>query len=267
MGVYNMDNKALGFDYEGLGSAINVRRSRRKYTGTPIAGDTAIELQRIVDQYSESANVRFELALNDSATFNMFTKSYGMFSGVNDYIAAIVKKGDETAKERVGYFGQLIVLQATNLGLGTCWVGISSNVSAMPFSLADDEELACTILVGNVDRENSPKEKFVRSIIHRKTKHIEEMYRFMPESDVSATDVLALPDWFNQGMLAVQRAPSAKHCQPVMFSYSAPGIVTASVPNYDGPFEAFDLGIAKAHFQIGVGGGSWNWGNDGTFIV
>jgi len=37
-------------------------------------------------------------------------------------------------------------------------------------------------------------------------------------------------------------------------------------PGYQVKTEAFDLDIAKAHFQIGVGGGSWNWGNDGTFI-
>ncbi|MFC2347211.1 MAG: nitroreductase, partial [Scardovia wiggsiae] len=30
-------------------------------------------------------------------------------------------------------------------------------------------------------------------------------------------------------------------------------------------FAYTDLGIAKLHFQIGAGGGSWEWGDRGTF--
>lgn len=28
---------------------------------------------------------------------------------------------------------------------------------------------------------------------------------------------------------------------------------------------AFDFGIAKAHFELGAGGGKWEWGNNGEF--
>ena len=73
-----------------------------------------------------------------------------------------------------------------------------------------------------------------------------------------------VPDWFLAGMEAVQKAPSAVNRQPVMFSYQE-GIVTASVKDIEGDGFAFDLGIAKLHFEIGVGGGTWEFGNGAEF--
>jgi hypothetical protein len=73
-----------------------------------------------------------------------------------------------------------------------------------------------------------------------------------------------VPDWFLSGMQAVQKAPSAINRQPVMFSYKD-GVVTASVEDIDGEGFAFDLGIAKLHFEIGAGGGAWEFGNGAEF--
>ena len=246
--------ETMNLDYKALRNAIDTRRSRRKYLGTPIAKDTAAQLQQLIDHYSKAGNIRMELVLNDSASFNKFTKSYGMFSGVNDYIALIARDDDPTAKERIGYYGELVVLEATNLGLGTCWVGISNNAAMMPFKLKDGEKLACSILVGNVADDYSTRERLMRNITHRKLKPIESMY--IADKPI--------PKWFKLGMVAVQRAPSAVNRQPVTFHYKD-DTVTAKVPNYDGPYEAFDLGIAKAHFEIGTGSGSWQWGNGAKF--
>lgn len=65
-------------------------------------------------------------------------------------------------------------------------------------------------------------------------------------------------------MRAVQKAPSAVNRQPVVFTYKG-GIVTALVENTVGDGFALDLGIAKLHFELGAGGGTWAFGNGAEF--
>ncbi|MCL2281091.1 MAG: nitroreductase, partial [Dehalococcoidia bacterium] len=118
-----------------------------------------------------------------------------------------------------------------------------------------DKSVICTITVGNVSTELGIKEKFIRSVTHRKTKNIEQMY--------SSSDVV--PAWFLSGMKSVQLAPSAVNRQPVMFSYAQAGTVTASVKNITDDGFALDLGIAKLHFELGADGGTWDFGNGARF--
>jgi hypothetical protein len=105
-----------------------------------------------------------------------------------------------------------------------------------------------------VPPELTGREKFIYSIVHRKTKSINEMFTY----------VGAVSDWFIAGMKAVQKAPSAVNRQPVMFTYQN-GIVTASVKSIASEGYALDLGIAKLHFELGAGGGTWTFGNGAVF--
>jgi hypothetical protein len=124
----------------------------------------------------------------------------------------------------------------------------------MPFLLSDNEILVCTIVIGNTDENDSFKEKLIRNLTHRKVKTVEEMF----------TSDNSVPDWFMEGMKAVQKAPSAVNRQPVAFSYKD-GKVFAAVKDILAEGMALDLGIAKLHFEIGSGGGKWTWGNNGEF--
>ncbi|MCL2398360.1 MAG: nitroreductase [Defluviitaleaceae bacterium] len=241
-------------DIEKLMKAIDIRRSRRKFREIPIEPHDITKLKQLIEEYNNVANIRMELVTNNGKAFNGFTKSYGMFSGVNDYIGLIANKEDHDAAERIGYYGELVILHATIMGLGTCWVGGTFSRSNMPFSVAGNESVIGAIIVGNNDKDDSFKEKMIRNFSHRKSKSLKEMY----SSDAP------LPDWFTQGMEAVSKAPSAMHRQPVSFTYES-GKVTAGVKDISGFLMAFDLGIAKLHFELGAGGGKWAWGNNGEF--
>jgi len=234
--------------------AIEIRRSRRKFTGELIEPHTASALRELINEYNKAGNIRMELVINNGKAFNGFTKSYGMFSGVNDYICLIANENDHAAAERLGYYGELLVLQATTMGLSSCWVGGMYSRSDMPVKLSENESVVCAIIVGKSAEKESFKEKLIYSITHRKSKRSEEML----ESDSP------VPDWFMRGMEAVQKAPSAIHRQPVIFSYKN-GKVSAYVKDISAPLMAFDFGIAKAHFELGTGGGTWEWGNNGEF--
>ena len=242
-----------------LTQAIEARRSRRRYLGTPIDLGIVSKLRELAAEYGRTGNIRMELVTDNGEAFNGFRKSYGMFSGVNDYLGLVANKEDGTAAERIGYYGEMFMLHTTAMGLGSCWVGMGGDRADMPFSLAENEEVVCTIILGNTAEKDSLKERLIRGITHRKTKAAKEM--FAGNGPV--------PDWFMDGMKAVEKAPSAMNRQPVMFSYNA-GKVSAWVKAKDDSARlpsllGLDFGIAKLHFEIGAGGGKWAWGNNAEF--
>ena len=237
-----------------LRGAIDKRQSRRKYIAKPIELDSVKMLQSSIDAFQKDEKVKMQLVLNNGDAFNGFRKSYGLLSGVQNYIALIAKPNDILAMEKLGYFGECLVLQATNMGLGTCWVAGFDRKSCKA-SLEESEQVVCAITIGHVPDVLSTKEKVIRWGTHRKSKSVEQMY-------VSNTPP---PEWFIKGMEAVQKAPSAVNRQPVVFTYES-GKVSASVHDITGESYAFDLGIAKLHFELGVGSGSWVFGNGGVYV-
>ena len=232
--------------------AADARRSRRKYLDRPIAQDMQEKLQAFAREYGEQGGLRIELVFDNGTAFAGFRKSYGLLTGVQHYAGLIAKRGCPIAEEKMGYFGELFMLQAVALGLGTCWVGGSFRRADCPFDLADDEQLYCTITLGHCAPDDNTRERFIQTITHRRTKQAQDMMSAVGDA----------PDWFHAGMRAMERAPSARNLQPWMFSYKD-GTARASLINSR---SWVDLGIAKLHFELGAGGGSWQWGDGGAFI-
>ena len=50
---------------------------------------------------------------------------YGKFSGISNYLAMIGPKSDEHLDEKIGYYGERLVLEAQMVGLNSCWVGLT----------------------------------------------------------------------------------------------------------------------------------------------
>jgi len=227
--------------------AINKRKSRRTYVGTPIDLDKLYILNKLAEKYNSEAGLRITIIEDASNAFNNVSKSYGLFKGVRTVIAMIGNKDDEHRKEKLGFYGELLVLEATTLNLGTCWVGGTFDRGSNFVQLGNDELLECVITVGNVP-EVTFKEKLIHSFAAPKSKAIEEFYK----SDSP------IPEWIYDGLKAVKKAPSAVNRQPVAFTYIEDEL-RASVENKQ-RFELIDLGIAKAHFYVATKH-RLNWGN------
>jgi nitroreductase len=233
--------------------AVDARRSRRKYLPGPIDAQTRESLRALAAEYGEASGARIELAFDSPAAFDGLRKTYGLLTGVRNYAGLIARKGDKEAVERLGYYGELLMLHAVALDLGTCWVGGSYDRTLCPFAPGEGEEIVCTITLGPVKEKNSLRESLIHGVMHRKTKTAAQMM----SADAPP------PGWFMAGMEAVRKAPSAVNRQPVTFSYRD-GLVTASVEN-PGTATLLDFGIAKLHFALGAGGGEWAWGNGSPF--
>ncbi|GKU24608.1 nitroreductase family protein [Clostridium folliculivorans] len=233
--------------------AIEKRKSRRSYLSTPIAKDKIEKIESLISKYNEEGGISIQLIEDGSHVFNGLRKSYGMFSGVKSILALIGKAEDPHLGEKLGYYGELLVLEATKLDLGTCWVGGTFDKKTPIGKLANDEILVCVIPIGNVEETQTIKEKLIYKASHRKTKSVEEFY----------TSIGNVPQWFLEGIKAVQKAPSAMNTQKVKFNYNE-GNITAGIENTY-VFDLVDLGIAKAHFAIAADG-DFEFGNPGKFL-
>lgn len=243
--------------------AIDVRRSRRAYSSEPILPQQAALLKSRIDEYNQKSGLSIRFLENGSFAFSGIRKSYGMFSGVRSLFIMKGPKSDPNLKEKIGYFGQLLVLEATVLGLGTCWVGGTFDRSGI--RKGPDEELVCVITVGQVPVSQTLKEKLIYKAIHRKTKSLEQLCQFPGMAGKKGGDEAAekkLPEWLKAGLKSVQKAPSTRNTQKVMFM-EKDGLLQAYVPDTY-TFDRVDLGIAKLHFELAAGG-YFDLGNGGVY--
>lgn len=225
-----------------LQEAIQQRHSVRHYVSKPLNQTIVDILNDKIKNCNLDGNLHIQLVLNEKKGFSGLF-SYGKFSGVENYIVMAGKK-DVDFDERIGYYGEQLVLLAQQLGLGTCWAGLSYRKVAGTFKLLTGEKIACMIALGYP--ENNGK------IVKHKS-----------VSDVSnANDTT--PDWFRAGVEAALLAPTAVNQQKFYFEYIEPqsggkAKIKATVKFSLVGYTKIDLGIAKLHFEIGAGKEHFDW--------
>lgn len=229
--------------------AMEHRRSKRRYTARALDEAAVRKLNELIAEYNAQANLHMQLRLNEPEAFKGFRVSYGMFSGVAHYIALIGKTDDPERMEKEGYYGELLVLAATQLGLSTCWIGTSYDKNKCRCAIAGDETLDLVIALGYGQEKESFKERLVAKQIKKNSK---------PLAALMETDG-AVPDWFMDGMRAVAMAPTARNRFPFVFSCSEGEVRVRKIG--DAERVMVDIGIAKLHFELGAGGGRFEPGD------
>ena len=161
--------------------------------------------------------------------------AYGIFSGVSNYFVMVGKKADDLS-ERVGYYGEQLVLLAQTLGLNTYWAGLTYNNIKEAYEKGNDEKLCCMIALGYGDDPGR--------ILKRKT----------VEQVSNASDIT--PAWFKKGVEAALLAPTAVNQQKFSCEYvgrkNNQHIVKVNKGFSLIGYTKMDLGIAKYHFEIAV---------------
>lgn len=224
-----------------LQEAITARHSVRKYIDKEIPADIVTVLQDKIAEYNKVGNLNIQLVLNETRAFTGML-SYGSFSGVRNYFVMVGKKGADL-DERVGYYGEQLVLLAQTLGLNTCWVGLSYRKVPEAYNVGKDEKLACMIALGYGETQG----------VSHKIKTIEQVS--------NASDLT--PTWFKRGVEAALLAPTAVNQQKFSFEYVGMSnnrhLVRAKKGFSMIGYTQMDLGIAKYHFEIGAGKNNFDW--------
>ncbi|MBR2016040.1 MAG: nitroreductase [Prevotella sp.] len=224
-----------------LQEAITVRHSVRKYIDKEIPADIVTVLQDKIAEYNKVGNLNIQLVLNETRAFTGML-SYGSFSGVRNYFVMVGKKGADL-DERVGYYGEQLVLLAQTLGLNTCWVGLSYRKVPEAYNVGKDEKLACMIALGYGETQG----------VSHKIKTIEQVS--------NASDIT--PSWFKKGVEAALLAPTAVNQQKFSFEHVGVKNNCHQIRAKKGfsmiGYTKMDLGIAKYHFEIGAGKVNFEW--------
>lgn len=212
-----------------ISEAIKERHSVRAYTDKKIEGEVLFALENKIAEINGESGLNVQLVLNEEKAFGGRMARYGKFTGVKNYIAMVGKKGADLS-EKVGYYGQKLVLFAQTLGLNTCWVALTYKKVKTAYKIEEGEKLALVIAIGYGATQGVP----------HKSKSI---------NAVSNADENS-PEWFVNGVKAALLAPTATNQQKFFFTLKD-GEVTAKP--WLGFYAKVDLGIVKYHFELGSG--------------
>ena len=225
-----------------LQEAIEARHSVRAYKDQPLADDVVKVLEEQIAQVNHDASLHVQLILNEPKAFLGPFAKYGKFRGVSNYLIMAGQKADDL-DERVGYYGEHLVLLAQTLGLNTCWVGLSYTKIPGTYVLEEGEKIACYIAIGYGETQG----------VSHKIKSVEQ---------VSNSQVIS-PAWFKKGVQAALLAPTAVNQQKFSFEYvgleNGHHMVHAKKGFSLIGYTQMDLGIAKYHFEIGAGKENFKW--------
>ena len=130
-----------------LQEALQARHSVKAYKEQPLAEDVVRLLEEQITVLNREGNLHIQLILSEPKAFIGTLAKYGKFRNANNYIVMAGKKADDL-DERVGYYGEHLVLLAQTLGLNTCWVGLSYSKVPGTYVLEDGEKIACYIAIG-----------------------------------------------------------------------------------------------------------------------
>ena len=225
-----------------LQEAIEVRHSVRAYKDQPLAEDVARLLEEEIAKVNQAGHLHVQLIQNEPKAFQGTLAKYGKFRNVTSYLVMAGKKAEDL-DERIGYYGEQLVLLAQTLGLNTCWVGLSYRKIPDTYVLEEGEVIKAYISIGYGETQG----------VIRKSKNVEQVSNM---SDIT-------PSWFKRGVEAALLAPTAVNQQKFSFEYLGMKDGRHQVRAKKGfslvGYTQMDLGIAKCHFEIGAGKDNFDW--------
>ncbi len=230
-------------------SVVHRRRSRRHFDpNRPIESGSLAALDRVCREFTPFPHARAYLVSEPAKDiFKGIIGSYGKIKGAPAFIAFIGDMNSPFVQEEVGYTGEGIILEATALGLNTCWVAgfFRPESVASLIEIGSKERILAVTPVGYARKFESLEEKLMTGFGHT--------HKRLPVSKlVSGLGKEKLPDWVRASLEAARLAPSAVNRQPWGFNVEDDGItvfVRTSGPEFN-VSKRLDCGIAMLHIEV-----------------
>ena len=208
--------------------AIKNRHSVRNYKPERIQQDKVAKITEKIDELNRDGSLHLQFIEDAGSTYNkLMSKAAGLGSAPS--VIACVGPDDATLEQRIGYYGEQLVLFAQELGLNTCWTGMF-NKKTIPAEVAEGERLVIAIAIGYGKDAGKP---------HR-SKDMEQVVEAKDER----------PLWFNKGVEMALLAPTAINQQKFVIRLNEDE--TVEFIDKGGMFSQVDIGIVKCHFEIGA---------------
>ncbi len=251
---------------QSITEIIRQRYSVRRYQNTPIAAATQAELQARLEAIREGPlgmPVRFKLvaaAAGDSQALRGLG-TYGFIKNPTGFIVGAVRV-EEHSLEDFGYAMERAILEATDLGLGTCWLGGSFTKSsfAKRINRASDEIMPAVCSVGYAEADSRMRDR-IRQRAHADQRLPWESLFFEGRFDQPLTRESA--GVYAEALEMSRLAPSASNKQPWrvvrdgqrwhFYCQRTPGYGKGSVVFTLlrlADLQRMDIGIAMCHFEL-----------------
>lgn len=206
------------------------RHSVRSYEDKALAPKAVQVLERMIGDINREHGLAITLVIDEPDAFGKSIMAhYGKFTNVKNYFVMAGPKGDDTER-RLGYYGEMLVLKAQELGLNTCWVGLTFSKSKATGEVPDGNKVYSVIALGYGANQG----------VQHKSKRPDQIDPKVAEA----------PEWYRRGIDAALLAPTALNQQKFRFAWLGDNRVKAS--KGIGFFTKTDLGIAQYHFELGA---------------
>ena len=173
--------------------------------------------------------------------------SYGKVKDAPAFIAFIGNMDSASVQEEVGYTGEGVILEATALGLNTCWVAgfFKPESVASLVEIKSNERVLAVTPIGYARRFESLEEKLMTGFgrTHRRLP-VSKLLNRLGQGE--------LPEWVRSSIQAARLAPSAVNRQPWGFDVQDDCItvyVRTGGPEFS-VSKRLDCGIAMLHIEV-----------------
>ena len=252
----------MEYPYEQWYNAIQVRQSCRQFDNQPVNPDLLLNLAQFTDSLNNVFDgVRVVLVKeNTEDVFKGLIGSYGKVLGAPYYAAFIGNMDDPNVQEKLGYTGELFILQATSLGLGTCWIAVfKPGAIIKQIELKSNEKVLTITPLGYMSKGPKAWDKRLMSFLikSRQRKELDVLWQGLEQSK--------WPEWIKSALECARLAPSAVNRQPWRFNIENDSItVSVDSTHLEGTVsKRLDCGIAMSHLEIGAGtkgqAGTWEY--------
>lgn len=245
---------------------VRQRFSCRTYIESPIEEDTRQLLMDYLPTIGAGpfgSRARFGLAAatkhDRKALKGLGT--YGFIRGATGFIIGAIQR-DENQLEDFGFLLEQIILLATDLGLGTCWLGGSFTKSsfARKISAQTNELVPAVVSVGYIAKKPRRIDSLIRSGGTTERRMQWDQLFFKGEFGIPL--VQAAAGEYTRPLEMVRLAPSASNRQPWRVLKKGDGwhFYLQRTPGYRGrrlvklftvaDLQRIDMGIAMSHFEL-----------------
>lgn len=236
---------------------IRKRYSVRTYLEASLPSEIKEKMEAYIRTLTNPFLINIDMKLLEKNKVENAQKlgTYGMIKGASDFIGASVKPG-ELSLIALGYEFEKLILFATSLGLGTCWLGGTFNRGEFSKAMAVDKDDIFPVIspFGHIAEKARLSDSLVRFVAKSNTRKPWETLFFNNDFATPLADeeagVYALP------LEMVRLAPSASNKQPwrmvrvgnVYHFYKAQSPGYSSGLGFD--IQLIDMGIAACHFHM-----------------
>lgn len=235
---------------------VKARSSVRTYENRGLSTKEKDQLNTYIDNVTNpfSIDVTFRLLEKAASADGEKLGTYGVIKGAGNYIGASAAD-KELALEALGYSFEKLILYATSLGLGTCWLGGTFNRSgfAAAMNLKEGDLFPCISPVGYPAGKKRTLESVMRWV--SKADQRNEWKELFFKQEFSQPLTKAEAGEFAFPLEMVRLAPSAVNKQPwriVQDKDTYHFYLARTLKNDNGKIDIqrVDIGIAACHFHL-----------------